>query len=80
MQIGRKDSIQLRTFEKLGLIRDAWKSRSWLSKLRPKDKLAENLIAEASAESFQETKAVRAALEQKRAEALCHARGILRIL
>lgn len=78
-QTGKKSVILLQEFHKFGLIRDAWKPPSWLSKLKLPDTHAENITTVASAGSFHEAKAVKAAIEAKRAETLCQARRILNI-
>lgn len=72
MEIG-KSVIPLQKFEKLGLIRFALRPLSRLSKMKP----PEDVTTAASAESFHEAKAFRAALEARRAEAFGHAHRIL---
>jgi hypothetical protein len=70
MQTGKKSAILPQEFQKLGLIREALKPPAWLSKLKPTD-------ARAEIHAFSETKAARAAIEAKKAEAYCHARTIM---
>jgi hypothetical protein len=72
METGKRNLIPLNfeKFEKLGLFRFA---------LKLPETRAENVTAAATAEQFYETKAVKATLEVKRAEAMCQARRILNI-
>ena len=78
MQTGKRTLILIQEFEKLGVIRDALKSPTWLSKLKPLDTRADISVI-ASAQSLHETKALGVALEARRAEVLSHAGRILNI-
>lgn len=78
VQTGKTTLNLIQEFEKFGVIRDALKSLTWLSKLKPLDTRADSSVI-APAQSFHETKALEVALEAKRAEALSHARRVSNI-
>ena len=71
MQRENKSLILLEGFQKLGLIREALKLHAArFSKQKQTD-------TRADIPAFSEGKAIRAAIEARKAEAYCHAHGIL---